>query len=217
MNITKNPAVKHRRRNESFREFLSENFKLLAVTALALNKSLPDVFYPKRMQDWFEKLTETAEMLNESDRDGTFEYDLDRLMDAPLGFTFEDCLLITQYHLQKSTGTMAAAFSKEKSAVEVLARNVQGALLQTHYDYGIGEKRMRRVIQTLKTDWYIDPAAELKERFDIDVSYTLSNSDSDRYFKKKKIRTTISEQIEARRGMDALRAYQNDVLQKGGV
>lgn len=217
MNITKNPTFKHRNRNERFQELLTENFKLLAVVALTLNKALPDVFYPKRLQDWFERLTETAEMLNESDSDGTFNYDLERLMTAPVGFIFEDCLIVVRYHLRKSSGAMTEVFLKNNSIVEVLAHNVQGALLQTHYDYGIGEKRMRRVIQTLKTDWYIDPVAEIKERFDIDVSYTLSNSDSDRYFQKKKLRTTVSEQIEARRNMDALRAYQNDVFQKGDV
>lgn len=214
MNITKNPTLKHRNRNERFQELLTENFKLLAVVALTLNKALPDVFYPKRLQDWFERLTETAKMFNESDRDGAFEYDVKRLMDAPVGFTFSDCVTAAKYHLGRSTGRMSAVFLRDDKIVEVLARNIQGALLQTHYDYRIGEKRMKRIVQTLKTDWYIDPAAELDARFGIDASYTLTDSDSERFFKKDKLHTTVSEQIEARQGLEALRAYQNAILQE---
>ena len=212
MNISKNPNYRNRKRNEDFRDLLTENYKLLAIIALTLNKHFPKDFYPKKLINWYDTLTETAELLNRSDREGTFEYDIDNLTDqANVNLTFEDCVSITKFQLLKSTGAKSNAFAKDKNILEVLARNVQGAILQTHYDFGFGSKRIAKLIHALKTDWYMDPVQQLSD-LGIEASFELSDSDADKFFKHPKIHVDMEEIKEIRRGLDALKAYQDDIM-----
>lgn len=212
MNISKNPNYRNRKRNNDFRELLAENYKLLAIIALTLNKHFPKEFYSKQIIQWFDTLVETAELMNTWDKDGVFDYEINKLTESTrVPISLELCTDIAKYHLLKSTAPKARLFANDKSLLEVLARNVQGALFQTHYDFGFGEERMKRLTDALKTEWYLDPVGDLS-KLGVDASFELSDSDADRFFEREKIRVDMSEIKGFHRDIEAIRAYQKDIL-----
>ncbi|MBS7398250.1 MAG: hypothetical protein KIG32_07530 [Ruminiclostridium sp.] len=211
MNVSKNPNFKNHKRNNDFRELLTENYKLLAVIALTLNKHFPKEFYRKRIIEWFDKLVETAGLLNSWDRDGVFDYEIDNLTgNARVPISLELCTEIAKFHLLKSTAPKARIFAENKQLLEVLARNVQAALLQTHYDFGFGEGRMKRLTDALKTEWYLDPVGELSN-LGVDASFELSDSDANKFFEHDKIRASLPEIKDFHRDIEAIRAYHKDI------
>lgn len=208
MRCTKNPRLKNRGVAMCAERALEINFEHIGILLRTLHTCFS--FSYKRAREFVAEYTETV---------GEFDEDPD-VTDYTINSYLEDMPYLTwnkARHLIRRFGERAktlldAKIFADKGFVNIFAQNLLLMLIQLHCGYGFGKKRMTELIETLEhTD--LDGAAEWLKKAGIELvgntecAYELIA----KIERKDKPISTAREQLDARRQLEALKAYQSEV------
>lgn len=99
-----------------------------------------------------------------------------------------------------------------------LVENIVLLLATLHEDCGFGEQRIGRVIERWKLGKITNAEQYMREHLDYSSDPARERRDmEDKLLDRssRKVRSTAREQIDARRELEALKAYQNEVIKNG--
>lgn len=216
MKCTKNPRLKNRGKAEALGRAFEINTEHIACLLYALHKLYPMNFYPKACRDYTEDYIATVKQFD-CDNDGDVrEYMIAQyLKDLPyLNISVAETIFARLKTRKMSR--LDTAIYNEPNFAQLYAENILLLLIQLHYSNGFGEKRMRRVV----AEWQpIDKPLEWLAEF-TGAELSDDNEDAykwveniDRYVKDRdKPVATVREQLDARRHLEALRAYQEEMM-----
>ena len=189
---------------------LEMNIEHMAILLRVMNK----LFHPfsfKRVREFVKDYTETVAEFDE-DPDVT-EYKIDKCLEDMPYLTWErGRKLIRIFSKRKPKTVLDGRIYKDKGFENIFAQNIILMLIQLHYDYQMGEKRMTRLLEILEHA-ELDGAAEWLKKAGIELvgntecAYELIA----KIERKDKPISTAREQLDARRQLEALKAYQNEV------
>ena len=181
---------------------LNKNFELLCRYMLTLNKLFPKQFYTKTIQKWLHQYAENVTEVNKWDDDGVKDYKFKQYVKQ---YQIDDHKLL-KFVMRYSKGMGV-------KSVAALVTNIELALIQTAEDFGFGIKRLEKIQDYLVSEHFENPVEEVKkfgindlmiEQEDlgkIDVRKAIDKH------KKLKQKTTLKEQIEERRKIEAFRKW----------
>lgn len=189
---------------------LEMNIEHMAILLRVMNK----LFHPfsfKRVREFVKDYTETVAEFDE-DPDVT-EYKIDKCLEDMPYLTWErGRKLIRIFSKRKPKTVLDGRIYKDKGFENIFAQNIILMLIQLHYDYQMGEKRMTRLLEILEHA-ELDGAAEWLKKAGIELvgntecAYELIA----KIERKDKPISTAREQLDARSQLEALKAYQNEV------
>lgn len=195
-----NRKIRDYQKNKLTYEILLDNFKMLCIILLCLNKHFPKLFYQLNVQKWLEEYAEWCAMMNEYEEDDAYDFKMEEFS-RRCGVDNELAVKIVKKHLN----------SYGEKNTKVLSENVKLALVHTVTDFGFGAKRLRILTDSLLVEEYPDWREEIKT-FGIDVDAELNDVDYRRLKMKKKADPSLEEKRKAADGLAAYRAYFNDVI-----
>lgn len=209
MNCTKNPRLKNRGIAEAASRALEINLEHMAIILRTLHK----YFHPfsfRLCREFVGEYTNTAAEFDEDEevRDHMIE---SCLRDMPY-LTKERAVKLVERFGERAETPLDRRIYSDSGFKNILALNVLLMLIQLHYDYGFGTKRMNELLILLERADTSEPLAWLKMA-GVELS---QNDDSvyrliDKTFRKDKPISTLREQLDARRQLEALKAYQSEV------
>ena len=208
MRCTKNPRLKNRGIAMCAERALEINFEHIGILLRTLHTCFS--FSYKRAREFVAEYTETVEEFDE-DSDVT-DYMIDNyLKDMPY-LTWDKARHLIRRFGERAKTLLDAKIFADKGFVNIFAQNLLLMLIQLHCGYGFGKKRMTELIETLEhTD--LDGAAEWLKKAGIELvgntecAYELIA----KIERKDKPISTAREQLDARRQLEALKAYQSEV------
>lgn len=209
MNCTKNPRLKNRGIAMCAERALEMNFEHIGILLRTLHKYFRPFSY-RLVRDFVAEYPETVKEFGE-DSDVT-DYMIDScLKDMPY-LTGERARHLIRVFAERAETPLDAKIFADEGFINIFAQNLLLMLIQLHCGYGFGKKRMTELIETLEhTD--LDGAAEWLKKAGIELvgntecAYELIA----KIERKEKPTATLREQLDARRHMEALRAYQSEV------
>ena len=181
---------------------LNKNFELLCRYMLTLNKLFPKQFYAKTIQNWLHHYADNVTVVNKWDDDGIKDYKFKQYVNQ---YQIDDHKLL-KFVMRYSKGMGV-------KSVAALVTNIELALIQTAEDFGFGIKRLEKIQDYLVSEHFENPVEEVKkfgindlmiEQEDlgkIDVRKAIDKH------KKLKQKTTLKEQFEERRKIEAFRKW----------
>lgn len=208
MRCTKNPRLKNRGIAKCAERALEINFEHIGILLRTLHTCFS--FSYKRAREFVAEYTETVREFDE-DSDVT-DYMIDNyLKDMPY-LTWERARHLIRVFARRAKTQLDAKIFADEGFINIFAQNLLLMLIQLHCGYGFGKKRMTELIETLEhTD--LDGAAEWLKKAGIELvgntecAYELIA----KIERKDKPISTAREQLDARRQLEALKAYQSEV------
>lgn len=208
MRCTKNPRLKNRGIAMCAERALEINFEHIGILLRTLHTCFS--FSYKRAREFVTEYTETVGEFDE-DPDVT-DYRINSyLKDMPY-LTWDKARHLIRRFGERAKTLLDAKIFADKGFVNIFAQNLLLMLIQLHCGYGFGKKRMTELIETLEhTD--LDGAAEWLKKAGIELvgntecAYELIA----KIERKDKPISTAREQLDARRQLEALKAYQSEV------
>lgn len=214
MNFTKNPRMKKRVRETAdlFEAACDINIVNLANLLNALNRGFPKIFGTAGMKRFVSNFIDSVKAVDCDDDSEIRDHAFAEMMeDTPyINWNLSSELLkelVLKSPANKCIVMQAPEFYK------ALNENVALMLLTLHYDHGFGKDRIQRTIQLWRDSDVGDAVPWLEKA----IGYEHDEEDDRRSIEdilltpKKKERITVREQLDARRGLEALRAYQEEV------
>ena len=212
MRCTKNPRLKNRGIAMCAERALEINFEHIGILLRTLHKYFRPFSY-RLAREFVAEYTETVREFDE-DSDVT-DYMIDNyLKDMPY-LTWDKARHLIRRFAERAETPLDKKIFADKGFVNIFAQNLLLMLIQLHCGYGFGKKRMTELIETLEhTD--LDGAAEWLKKAGIELvgntecAYELIA----KIERKDKPISTAREQLDARRQLEALKAYQSEVMSK---
>lgn len=209
MRCTKNPRLKNRGIAMCAERALEMNFEHIGILLRTLHTCFLPFSY-KRAREFVAEYTETVREFDE-DPDVTDYMINSCLKDMPY-LTWDKARHLIRRFGERAKTLLDAKIFADKGFVNIFAQNLLLMLIQLHCGYGFGKKRMTELIETLEhTD--LDGAAEWLKKAGIELvgntecAYELIA----KIERKDKPISTAREQLDARRQLEALKAYQSEV------
>lgn len=209
MNCTKNPRVKNRKIAEAAARALEINLEHMAIILRTLHKYFRPFSF-RLCREFVGEYTHTASEFDEDEE--VRDHMIDScLRDMPY-LTKDRAVKIVECFGKRAEAPLDRMIYSGSGFKNILALNVLLMLIQLHYDYHFGKKRMNELLDLLERADTSAPLAWLKMA-GVELS---QNDDSvyrliDKTFRKDKPISTAREQYDARAQLEALRAYQNEV------
>ena len=208
MRCTKNPRLKNRGIVMCAERALEINFEHIGILLRTLHTCFS--FSYKRTREFVAEYTETVGEFDE-DPDVT-DYRINSYLEDMPYLTWDKARHLIRRFGERAKTLLDAKIFADKGFVNIFAQNLLLMLIQLHCGYGFGKKRMTELIETLEhTD--LDGAAEWLKKAGIEpvgnteCAYELIA----KIERKDKPISTAREQLDARRQLEALKAYQNEV------
>lgn len=208
MRCTKNPRLKNRGIAMCAERALEMNFEHIGILLRTLHTCFS--FSYKRAREFVAEYTETVGEFDE-DPDVT-DYRINSYLEDMPYLTWDKARHLIRRFGERAKTLLDAKIFADKGFVNIFAQNLLLMLIQLHCGYGFGKKRMTELIETLEhTD--LDGAAEWLKKAGIELvgntecAYELIA----KIERKDKPISTAREQLDARRQLEALRAYQSEV------
>lgn len=209
----RNPVFKNYQRNKTVYSAITESYKLLCIILITANKLYPKQFYAKKIMEWLECRAEYCNETDIQEAEGTYDYKIQQACEE-LSIDMNLCQSIVRKHSKQLLSSIA--YCKQPLAIQSLSENIALAFVQLANENGLGEKRRDELMNAvLKAD--IDNPEEEMKKFGIKGETSLERSHLEqkiKSLKKKAVRTTLSEQKEAKEEMEWLRRYQEEVYGK---
>lgn len=211
MRCTKNPRLKNRGIAMCAERALEINFEHIGILLRTLHTCFS--FSYKRAREFVAEYTETVGEFDE-DPDVT-DYTINSYLEDMPYLTWDKARHLIRRFGERVKTLLDAKIFADKGFVNIFAQNLLLMLIQLHCGYGFGKKRMTELIETLEhTD--LDGAAEWLKKAGIELvgntecAYELIA----KIERKDKPISTAREQLDARRQLEALKAYQSEVISK---
>lgn len=209
MRCTKNPRLKNRGIAMCAERALEINFEHIGILLRTLHTCFLPFSY-KRAREFVAEYTETVREFDE-DPDVT-DYMINSYLEDMPYLTWERARHLIRVFAGRAKTQLDTKIFADKGFVNIFAQNLLLMLIQLHCGYGFGKKRMTELIETLEhTD--LDGAAEWLKKAGIELvgntecAYELIA----KIERKDKPISTAREQLDARRQLEALKAYQSEV------
>ena len=209
MRCTKNPRLKNRGIAMCAERALEINFEHIGILLRTLHTCFS--FSYKRAREFVAEYTETVGEFDE-DPDVT-DYRINSYLEDMPYLTWDKARHLIRRFGERAKTLLDAKIFANKGFVNIFAQNLLLMLIQLHCGYGFGKKRMTELIETLEhTD--LDGAAEWLKKAGIELvgntecAYELIA----KIERKDKPISTAREQLDARRQLEALKAYQSEVM-----
>lgn len=209
MRCTKNPRLKNRGIAMCAERALEINFEHIGILLRTLHTCFLPFSY-KRAREFVAEYTETVREFDE-DPDVT-DYMINSYLEDMPYLTWDKARHLIRRFGERAKTLLDAKIFADKGFVNIFAQNLLLMLIQLHCGYGFGKKRMTELIETLEhTD--LDGAAEWLKKAGIELvgntecAYELIA----KIERKDKPISTAREQLDARRQLEALKAYQSEV------
>ena len=209
MRCTKNPRLKNRGIAMCAERALEINFEHIGILLRTLHTCFS--FSYKRAREFVAEYTETVGEFDE-DPDVT-DYRINSYLEDMPYLTWDKARHLIRRFGERAKTLLDAKIFADKGFVNIFAQNLLLMLIQLHCGYGFGKKRMTELIETLEhTD--LDGAAEWLKKAGIELvgntecAYELIA----KIERKDKPISTAREQLDARRQLEALKAYQSEVM-----
>lgn len=210
MRCTKNPRLKNRETAMFAERALEMNFEHMGIILRTLHKYFMNPFSYRTCREFVAEYTRTAAEFDEDPE--TRDYMIDRcLKDIPC-LRREDAWEIVRYFSRRAAAPLDRAIYAWKPYEELFALYILLILIQLHYDHHWGEKRMTELLKLLKCADTTAPLEWLKM-----AGVEIAANDNSVYEliakieRKDKPISTAREQLDARRQLEALKAYQSEV------
>lgn len=201
-----NKIFKDYYKNKPIIDAANDTVKVMCIVLLTAHKLFPKVMYPKAICRFIEDRTEYCKISDGYEQDGVFDYKMQRACEE-IALSTADCIAIVNKYMRPPCAQV----------MDVYINNVRLLFVQLNAEHGIGIDRRERLVAALlsdqaETDQILERIQEMGA--DIDVT-TFSGVDYKKYRVKPQKEASIKDQKAAAKGMEWLRAYQNDVM-KGG-
>lgn len=209
MRCTKNPRLKNRGIAMCAERALEMNFEHIGILLRTLHKYFHPFSY-RLAKEFVGEYTETVKEFDE-DPDVTDYMINSYLKDMPY-LTWERARHLIRRFAERAETPLDKKIFADKGFVNIFAQNLLLMLIQLHCGYGFGAKRMTELLILLERADTSEPLAWLKMAGvelveDRNCAYELI----DKLDRKDKPIATAREQFDARRHIEALRAYQSEV------
>lgn len=206
MRCTKNPRLKNRGIADCAERALEMNFEHIGILLRELHSHFTPFSY-KRIREFVADYTETVAEFDE-DPDTT-EYMINSyLKDMPY-LTWDKARHLIRCFGKRAKTPLDVRIFADEGFVNIFAQNLLLMLIQLHYDHQFGEKRMSRLLDLLENADLSDPVKWLKS---INVEIVENRNSAyeliDKIERKGKPISTAREQLDARKQLAALKAYQ---------
>lgn len=191
-----NQKIKDYHKNKRFKDIINANFKTFATVVMALKQLYPHNWYTKVIEDFISNYADFTANMNSYDMEA-YRFRVDdycRKLDIDNDDIFK---VIFRLHGKLPPNVFIA-----------LQDNLKCMMIHLRRDCGIGSARYKRLITYLMTDAKICYMPELEAlgiTFDDDVDY--------RKLKRKSETTSYADGVKAQQAMQALKAYQDEVIQ----
>lgn len=189
------------------------NIVLIANFLETLRKLYPERFGKRALQNFLTRFMGSVKYLEADDDTEVREYRMDKMLnDMPyISKTLAEVILKELSGLCRGKDLVVLKSPFYKAG---LVENIVLMLATLHYDYGYGESRINAVI----TAWCKGTITEAAAYMQTEVDYINDPEQDKREIEKKlldtrekKERVTVREQFDARRELEALKKYQEEI------
>ena len=216
MNCMKNPRMKHKREAEKLTELFRLNLVHMGVMLRCSNAIFPGLFSLEKCAAFVGEYTETAAEFDCEDDDDLRDRRIEELIeDVPYITHAKIRELLTHFAVQ-ARGISAEIYSGPYF-FEMLEENLLLMFMQAHYGYGVGEKRFAAICDGMLAtsaagaiEWLEDVIGEKVQYSPGDIYDTLKML-ADHRKRERKSQATLKEQYQARRELEALKKYQEEI------
>lgn len=215
MNATKNPKYKNRAKADILGRVMFLNAEHLALLLHTLRKIYPYEWYPAKIRQYIRDFSDTVstfECGNDSERKQALINK--HIKDAPY-INYARLSEAYRVLISRAETELDNTIYHEHNNAEMFIENMLLMLMTLHYDYGYGPKRIGKVIDAWATDRLWDPLAWLDKVADAQLLDTAETRyEAYEYVeklardRKRGVQVSAKEEAEARRQLEAMRAYQ---------
>ena len=210
MKCLKNPRIKMRAQAEYAQRALELNIGHMGVMLYTLNRYFPQRFSRPVCRDFFGEYTNTVEQFGDDEE--TRDYMIEQQLKEMPWLSWEVAERLVRHFGERAVTPLDKAIYANNGFLPLFSLNLIMMLIQLRNDFGFARIRMERLINAMMTADYPDPIAWL-DSIDIHLS---ADDDSayeliGRLKRRDKPAATLREQLDARRELEALRAYQEEV------
>jgi len=197
-----NRKIKDFHKNRILYNCMTENVRNLCRIMLALNKTFPKQFYPKRIIEWLSAYKENCTETNKLDAIDAYDYKLEQWCEE-YGIDTQWC---TEFVKRNSPSI------RSPQNILVLVNNVKLALVQTCSEFGLGDKRMQELKAALEEEQPREPEKELA-KFGLEYEFgSVGEVDYRRLVPEKKQKVNYADLKRGYEGLAALKAYQDSII-----
>lgn len=210
MKCLKNPRIKMRAQAEHAQRALELNIGHMGVLLYTLNRYFPQRFSRPVCRDFFGEYTNTVAQFGDDEE--ARDYMIEQQLKEMPWLSWEVAERLVRHFGERAVTPLDKAIYANNGFLPLFSLNLIMMLIQLRNDFGFARIRMERLINAMMTADYPEPIAWLDS---IDIH--LSADDDSAYEligqlkRRDKPAATLREQLDARRELEALRAYQEDI------
>lgn len=214
MNISRNPRLRVKQQVEYAQRALELNIGHMGILLYTLNRYFPQRFSRPVCRDFFGEYTHTVEQFGDDEE--ARDYMIEQQLKEMPWLSWEIAERLVRHFGERAETPLDKAIYADNGFLPLLSLNLIMMLIQLHSDYSFARVRMERLTDAMLTTDYPEPIAWLES---IDIHLSADDDSAYELIKKldrkEKPVATVREQLDARRELEALRAYQNEMT--GGI
>lgn len=215
MNCMKNPRFKNRRRAAFLARVMEINTEHIAYLLSALKELYPKSFYPKACKEFIEDYMGTVHEFDCDNDTELKDHKIKQYLEGVPYISMDLARDVLAWLARRDMDKRDRSIYDEPCFADSFAENILLLLIQLHYSNGFGADRINAVVAAWRPipepfKWLEDNADITFEGDDMDVWNYLKEIDDGEKIKKKRL-STAREQLDARRQLEALKAYQEEV------
>ena len=217
MKYTKNPRRKLRLVAEvnNYSAAVNVNFTIIANLLNVLHEDYPQMFGKTGLNRFIDNFIETTNFVGKGDDAELSDYRFSNYMrEAPyVTWKLADRVLDELAKLAKASDRLVLDIPGYRQAIR---ENVMILFMALHYDYGFGRVRTERTVAHWLNSRITEPEKWLAKHadFNYDPADDRREIENRLLARKHKDKPTLREQLDARRQLEALKAYQSEVTAK---
>lgn len=209
----RNPKLKKMNQKIYLQRALTVNIKLMASLLYTLHKEFPAYFTRPKMREYIEAHADTVEMLRCGEDKELRQYKVAQMLKECeyIGYSTSEMIL---KRFRERDSANEQYYRDNKSLYE---DNILLMLLTLHYDFKFGRKRMTQLVLKWGCIEYPDVIEWLADYVDAhladtDLELYKAVDDLNKMRKKKEPAASLREELDAKRHLEALKAYQDDIM-----
>lgn len=210
MKCLKNPRIKMRAQAEYAQRALELNIGHMGVLLYTLNRYFPQRFSRPVCRDFFGEYTNTVEQFGDDEE--ACDYMIEQHLRGMPWLSWETAERLVRHFGERAETQLDKAIYANDGFLPLFSLNLIMMLIQLRNDFGFARIRMERLINAMMTADYPEPIAWLDS---IDIHLSADDNSAyeliGRLKRRDKPTATLREQLDARRELEALRAYQEDI------
>ncbi len=217
MNCFKNPRRKPKlvAAADSYSAAVNVNFTMIANLLHVLHEDYPKQFGRTGLNRFLDDFIATTGFVGKGDDEELSEYRFQKFMEEVPYVTWAqaDMVLDELANCAKECDRYVLTIPGYRQAIR---ENIMILFMTLHYDLGFGRARMERTLAHWLRSRVTEPEEWLAKHtgFEYDPAEDRREIENRLLARKHKDKSTLREQLDARRELEALRAYQSEVMTK---